>query len=152
MKKVISVFLSVLLVVSLCSVGASAEGQQDILISRTEEVLENGDIVVTELYENAIQPRTGKSAYKTSTCIDNTTGGNVWTLKLDATFEYVAAVTSAATSATATVMIQNAAATFVSKDASYVDNIARGSGKVLYKGENTSRTLTITCDKYGNLT
>ncbi len=149
MKKLIAVFLAGLLLIS-CTVAASAKEPRDILISRTVEVLENGDSVVTELYENAIQPRTGKSGYKSYTH-RNSGGTAIWKVTVTGTFTYNYGVSSTATGATATVNIYSGNAAFQSKNAWTSGNTAWASGTVVYDTVSTTRSVSISCDKYGNL-
>lgn len=149
MKKFISVVLASLLFIS-CTVFVSAKEPQDILVSRTVEVLENGDTIVTELYENAIQPRTGKSGHKDYT-YRNSSGTAIWGVTVDGTFTYNYGVSSTATSATATVKIYSSNADFVSKNAYTSGNTATATGTVSYNASVMTRSVSVSCDKYGNL-
>ena len=65
MKKCLAFLAVAVLVACFCVFPVSAQGSQDVLVSRTEDVLDNGDSVVIELYESAAQLRTGKNGYKT---------------------------------------------------------------------------------------
>ncbi len=148
MKKFLSLILVLALFVSVLSLGVSAQGTEDILISRTEEVLDNGDVIITELYENALQPRTGKNGYKVYTY---TSGGKtIWTLTVDGSFEYTYGVSSEATGAKATVRIYDSSATYVSKNAYVFGNTATATGTVYYYA-NITRSVSVSCDRYGNL-
>ncbi len=149
MKRFISALLAIFLFIS-CTISISAKEPQDILVSRTVEVLENGDTIVTELYENAIQPRTGKSGHKTST-YQNAAGSNIWAITVNGTFSYTYGVSSTATGATATVHIYSDTAHFVSKNAYTSGNTATATGTVTYNSVTTTRSVSISCDIYGNL-
>lgn len=149
MKKIVSVLLVMVLAVSLLSVGASAKEPEDILISRTVETLENGDMIITELYENAIQPRTGKNGYKIYSYAS--AGRTIWDLTVNGAFEYTYGVSSRATTAIATVRIYDSRAELVSKEAYTSGSTAVARATVSYNGISVTRSVSITCDKYGNL-
>lgn len=150
MKKYLSALLACLLVISCCTVSVSAEEQQDILLSRTVEVLDNGDMIVTELYQSAIQPRTGKSGHK-DYIHRNANGTDIWSVTVYGTFTYNYGVSSEATGATATVNIFNRKAEFVSKNAYTSGNTATATATVRYDSMLTTRSVSVSCDKYGNL-
>ena len=148
MKKKISILLTALLLFSLFSISASAE-QQDILLSRTVEVLENGDTIVTELYQSVVQPRTGASGHKTAKYY-NSDGTAIWDVTVDGTFTYNS-VTATATSAKATVNLYSNKASFISKNAYTSGNTATATGTVAYSTVSTTRSVSVSCDKYGVL-
>lgn len=149
MKKILSLILVLALFVSVLSLGVSAQEPKDILISRTEETLDNGDVVIIELYENAMQPRTGKNGYKVYTY---TSGGKtIWTLTVDGSFTYTYGVSSEATGAKATVRLYDSNAKYVSRNAYTSGNTATATGTVAYNGISVTRSVSISCDRYGNL-
>lgn len=149
MKKILSLLLVAVLLVSSLSIMAFAKGTEDTLLSRTVEVLDNGDTVITELYENAMQPRTGKKGHKVGTY---TSGGKeIWSVRVDGTFEYTYGVSSKATNATATVTIYEPNAAFVRKNSYVTTNKAIATAEVSYHGVSATRTVSISCDIYGNL-
>ena len=150
MKKVVSIFLCVVLVFSVLSVGASAQEPEDILLSREVEVLENGDTITTEVYLNAIQPRTGISgnAKKTYT---SALGKDMWAIIVNGTFDFTFGVSSKATSAEAIVAIYDSGCKFVSKNAFTHDNTATATGTVQYGGAVTNGYVDLSCSIYGNL-
>lgn len=150
MKKLLAMVLSVLLLISLCSTAAMAATREDTLLSRSEEILENGDYIVTELYKNAMQPRTGASGYSTSTYY-NASGSAIWDVTVQGYFSYTYGVSSTATSATAYVNIYNSNASFVSKDAYTSGNTATATGTISYRSIPASRSVSVSCDKYGNI-
>ena len=150
MKKAISILLTALLLISLFSVSASAAEQQDILLSSTVEVLDNGDTVVTELYQSAVQSRTGASGHKTSTYY-NSDGAAIWSVSVQGTFTYSYGVSSTATGASATVNIYNSNAKFIDKTAYTSGNTATASALSAYNSVTSARSVSVSCDKYGNL-
>lgn len=150
MRKWFLLLSIVVLLVCFGSFTVSAQEPKDVLISRTVEVLDNGDSIVIELYENAVQVRTGKSGYRTYT-YRNSSGSAVWNLTVDGSFIYNYGVSSTATSATATVNIYNNNARFISKNAYTSGNTATATTTVAYNTVSTTRSVSVSCDIYGNL-
>lgn len=149
MKRFLVLTLAVLMLLPILSVTAIA-APTDKLVSTTTEYLENGSYTVTNVYESAIQPRTGKSGYATTTYYASN-GSKIFGVTVNGTFSYVEAVTSAATGATASVSIYSNKASFVSKNAYTSGATAIATGTVNYSGDTITKTVTLTCDKYGNL-
>jgi len=150
MKKVISILFVAMFIAGCCSLSVLAVEPQDILLSRTVETLDNGDSIIVELYENAMQPRTGKSGFRTYT-YRNAAGSDIWAVTVNGTFSYTYGVSSTATSASATVEIFNRNASFVSKNAYTSGNTATATGTVFYNASVMTRSVSVSCDKYGNL-
>lgn len=141
--------VAIAIFVSSFAVYASAKEPKDLLISRSIEYLDNGDYVVTEVYKPIAQPLSGTSGYKSSTYTASS-GTRVFVVTVYGTFNYNGS-TSSATSASASVDIYNANASFVSKNAYTSGASAYATGTVKYGGINISRTVSLTCDKNGNL-
>lgn len=150
MKKVISVLLCVVMVFSVLSVSASAQGPEDILLSREVEVLENGDTITTEVYLNAVQPLTGISGY-TSKIYSNAFGKDMWAIIVNGTFDFTFGVSSKATKAEAIVEIYDDGCKFVSKNAYTSGNTATATGSVNYYGSISHGSVSLSCSIYGNL-
>lgn len=149
MKNFISLILCSLFFLSVFVVPASAIEREDILISSSKETLENGDYIVIEIYEHAIQPRSGKTGYNVTTYF-NSGGTAIWDVVVQGTFTYNGSVSSA-TNATATVHLYNNNATFISKSSNYSGNTATATGTVRYNMSQVTRTARVSCDKNGNL-
>lgn len=149
MKRFLSIFLVLVLFTCTFSVAATAV-PEDTLISTTTEYLEDGSYFVTKVYESAIQPRTGKIGSKDSTYY-SANGTKIFSVTVNGSFEYTPAVSATATGATATVARYTEKASFVSKDAYTSGASAIAVGTVSYNGINITRTVVLTCDKYGNL-
>lgn len=149
MKKAVSLVLALLMIAALFTITVSAEESKGTLISQTVENLENGDYVVTELYESAIQPRTGKSGSKTSTYYSG--GTAIWAVTVQGTFTYTYGVSSSATGSTAYVNTYSSSATYIGKNAYYTGSTATASGTVKYNNVTNTRSVSVSCDKYGNL-
>lgn len=150
MKKIMAILLCLMMLFTLMSFPASALEPKDVLVKHAVEILENGDTVVTEVYECAIQARSEKSGYVTSTYV-NAAGTTIWKLTVTGTFTYNGA-SSRATSAEASVYINNTTnAKFGSKNAYTSGASAIGSATVTYNASHTTRSVTVSCDKNGNL-
>lgn len=149
MKRFVALFIVAVLLLASLPMAASAT-TADKLISTSTEYLEDGSYVVTNVYESAIQPRTGKTGYAEATYYTQN-GTKVFVVTVDGTFEYTYGVSSKATGATASVSIYSANASFVSKNAYTSGASAVGSGTVSYSGSPITKTAKVTCDKYGNL-
>ena len=150
MKRLVSVLLSVILVVGVLSVSASARGPEDILLSREVEVLENGDTITTEIYLNAVQPMSGTYGYKKS-IYSTASGKDMWAVIVNGTFTYTYGVSSQATSAEAIVELYDNGCKFISKNAYTHSNAATATCSVQYGGAVSNASVTLYCDIYGKL-
>lgn len=148
MKKVLAILVCIMMLVSL-AIPASALSRTDKLVSQSIEYLENGDYIVREVFEPAMQPRSGKTGSSVET-YRNASGTAIWAVTVTGTFTYNGS-TSSATSSSASVEIYNTNASFISKNASYSGNTARATGSVRYGGYTTTLTASVSCDKNGNL-
>lgn len=149
MKRFLALVLSILLILPILSVAASA-ASADKLISTTTEYYEDGSYAVINVYENMIQPRTGKTGYKDGIYY-SFNGTSIFKVTVNGSFDYVYGISSTAKSATANVSIYNSDTSFVSKNAYTSGASAVATGTVKYLGNVVSKTVTLTCDKYGNL-
>lgn len=159
MKRVVSIFLAtILLIGSLASVVGASEAPTVTKYS-TIEYLENGDYIVTELAVDSSdtpiqvkdqETRATKTGYKTATYY-NSAGTKIWSVTVTGTFSYTYGVSATATSSSATVNIFVSGATFKNKNAYTTGNTAIASGTVVYNGMSTTKSVSVSCDKYGNL-
>lgn len=150
MKRVLSIILVAVLTVSFCSLSVSAEKADDVLLSKTVDTLDNGDTITVELYKSAVQPRTGTTGHRIMT-YKNSAGSTIWTLTVNGTFTYDYGVSSTATASSAVVNIFSSNATYISKSAYTSGNTATATGTVRYNTVSTTRSVSVSCDKYGNL-
>lgn len=148
MKRFFALALVVLLLVALPVAAVAAS--EDKLVSTSTEHLEDGSYVVINVYEPALQPRTGKTGYAEATYY-TANGKKVFVVTVNGTFEYTYGVSSKATSATASVSIYDSTASFVSKNAYTTGASAVANGVIKQSGDTFSKTVRVTCDKYGNL-
>lgn len=159
MKRVVSIFLAaILLIGSLASVVGASEAPTVANYSAIE-YLENGDYIVTELVVDSSnassqgkvqETRATKTGYKTATYY-NSAGTKIWSVTVTGTFSYTSGVSATATGSTATVNIFVTGATFKNKNAYTTGNTAIASGTVVYNGMSTSKSVSVSCDKYGNV-
>ena len=155
MRKFISALLCVIVCISICSFSASAEEVKNQLVSRSVEMLQDGDYIVKELYqtEQAILPMTeGReiSGRQTSTYYSSN-GTAMWALSVEGTFIYINGVSSRAISAYASVEIFANNAKLVSKNATYSGNTTTATATVSYFGSSKTGSVSISCDIHGNL-
>lgn len=150
MKKIVSFLVVIVTLLTMMPVASIAAEPEDILLSKTVEVLDNGDVVTYELYKNAIQPRAGISGYNTCTH-SSASGVKLFSVTVHGTFSYNYGISSSATSASAEVSILNRDASFISKSATKSGATATAYGTVSYSGKSITRSVSISCDKYGNL-
>lgn len=155
MKKWVSLLLTMLIFAVPLSGIAQAQERQDVLTSTTIEYLENGDYIITELNHPLYSWQTMANSYtkpgsKTSTYY-NSSGTAIWSVTVNGTFTYTYGVSATAASATASVNIYNSNASYVSKSAYTSGNTATATGTVKYNGLSTSKSVSVSCDKYGNL-
>lgn len=149
MKRICAAILCFIMFIPFVCTQASASESKDILVKQTIEVLDNGDIVSTEIYECAVQPRSGKTGYATYT-YKNSAGTKIWMLTITGSFTYNG-VTSTATSAEASVHIYDANAKTVSKSAYTSGATATGTATVSYLHSQVTGSASVSCDKNGNL-
>ncbi len=135
----------------------AAEASDSMMVSSSSiEYLENGDYIITELFVSPSSFRASdgiaatKPGQKTATYY-NSVGTKIWSVTVDGMFQYTYGVSATATSASATVNIYVASATFVSKSASTSGNTATATGTVRYSGVNTTKSVSVSCDIYGNV-
>lgn len=149
MRRFLLLVVAILMLFSTFTLCASAKEPEDMLLSRSIEYLDNGDYIVTEIYQPMAQPFSGTNGYKSST-YTTSSGTRVFTVTVYGTFSYNGS-TSSATSASASVDIYAANASFVSKNAYTSGATAYATGTVNYGGVNITRTVSLTCDKNGHL-
>ncbi len=163
MKKITSIILSVLFIVSVCSFTASAAEvsieKQGKLVSETVEYFDDGSSVVTEIYEyDAPQGRSStysKTATKAKT-IRNADGDVLWKFKVTGTFSVNDGVSATCTAASYSVSDLASSWSLKSATATRSGNKATANGtfqkKALFVVINTQDcSVTLQCDKNGNL-
>lgn len=152
MKRVSSILLCVVLLLSF-AVPAFASETTDpgmVLLSRTEELLENGLTMVEEKYEASQARSSTKTGYVTRNFYDGST--LIATITLQATFRYDGSSVS--------VVSRSVTQSDTYDGWSYVQNSLTASGGTVTLSAkltkwiilNTSFTMTLECDEDGNIT
>ncbi len=163
MKKIISVTLMFVMIFSLKSVSVKAETCNTIperVVSTTTEYLDDGtiiEIVVSEEFQN-VMPLSNtytKTSFKTYNC-KNSDGTVLWWFKLSGQFDVNEGVSSVCTSSWYSHSILNDSWSLKSATTSKSGNKALADAtfvrKVLFiTAETKDISLTLTCDKNGNL-
>ncbi len=150
MRRTIILFLSLMLFVLPSSITASAAEAEMIVVSSSTEYLENGDYIVTTVYQNAIQPKSGTSGSKAAIYYSSD-GVRIFAVTVTGTFTYEYGSSVSATGASCLVGIDHPDAQFVSKNAYTQFHTAVGEGTVNYRGDIATLTVTLSCDVYGGL-
>lgn len=154
MKKSIISILSLILFCSSLMVSVCASNTEDARVISSKRIdLENGCYIIEEVsqYSETVSTRATQtvSGDKTSTYY-NSSSEAIFRVKVVGKFSYTGS-SSWSTSASATVYIYDDSASFVSKSASYDSNYATATGEVKYNYVTIPRTVTLYCDKNGNL-
>ena len=139
---------------STSALAISSDNQTEAVTS--VELLPNGDYIITELALSkgivSTYSVNGSTipGRKTATYYSSN-GTKIWDVTVNGTFTYTYGVSATSTSSSATVNIYNAKAKFVSKSANTSGNTATATGTVTYNSLSTTKSVSISCDKYGNL-
>ncbi len=156
MKTVIRRVTILILLITMFSISAFASCIPHNEQFSSIEYLQNGDYIITEYaVESSTSLAKGvlastKNGTKTASYY-TASGSIVWSVIVDGTFSYTYGVSVTATASSATVRIYNAGASYVTKSAYTSGNVATASGTVKYSGINTTKSVSVSCDKYGNL-
>lgn len=152
MKHLFSLLICIILLGNIFAFPVTAteftENDQ-IMISQTVENLGNGYYFIETIYVPAVQPYSNtKTGTKTAQCI--VSGTTIYTISVTGTFTYDGS-TSDATSASCKIATYVENATINSRNAYTSGASAVATGSVTYNGINIPKTVTLTCDKNGNL-
>lgn len=153
MKKYILLFVCVLLISNTLVISASAtesDNQNDqILVSETVEYISDDLYYVERIYIPSIQPYGNtKTGTKTAACVSS--GTTIFAISVTGNFTYDG-TTSDATSASYSIATYVENAKIKSGNAYTSGSSAIATGSVSYLGITLQKTVTLTCDKNGNL-
>lgn len=152
MKRFLSLLICCLLIGNIFALSVAAvesEDEEQIIISQTVENMGNDCYYVETIYVPAIQPyANAKTGTKTAECIAS--GRTIYTISVTGTFTYDG-YTSDATSAAVSISTHVASASILSRNAYTSGASAIATGSVSYLGLTLQKTVTLTCDKNGNL-
>ncbi len=162
MKKILSIALSIIFIMSVCSfnVGAVSQAEPEFkVISETVEYFDDGSSVITTICEYVTpQSRASTntvSGTKTKT-VKNSDGEVLWKFKVTGTFSVNEGVSATCTAASYSVSDLASSWSLKSATATRSSNKAIANGtfqkKVLFVITNTQDcTVTLQCDANGNL-
>lgn len=120
-----------------------------IVVSQTVEYIGNDCYFIETIYVPSVQPYgNAKTGTKTSVCVSS--GTSIFAISVTGTFTYDG-TTSDATSASCSVVTYVENATITSRRAYTSGASACAFGSVSYNGATLQKTVTLTCDKNGNL-
>ncbi len=150
MKKLFSLLLCMCMLLVTLSVPAfAADVQAENTISI--EYLADGSYFVTEVNQDVPITRSNTTSGSKTATYYGANGKAMWNVTVRGEFTYTPGVSASATSASATVGIIDSGVKFVSKDAWVSGASAYGYAQVKYGSVMQSKTVVLTCDKYGNL-
>lgn len=153
MKRVkYSLVIAVIIIIGSMSVQANDEAKKQISI----EYLENGDYIETCLEEYPMINRASTRKGSKTSSYKNASGTVMWSITVTGTFSYTSGKTVQCTSASGSSKSNSSAWSVTPANASKSGNRARASatGTQIVNGvviSTLSRTVTLTCDSYGNL-
>ena len=146
MKKLLSLALCIVLFITCFTISANAVET----VSTSVDYLADGSYFVTEVtvpnpLVRATQSGTKVSTYYTS---DNE---KVFAVKLTGYFNYTHGSSVAATNQSVNVVLYKDEAQYITHSSRRSGATVYGSGTVSYLGYTRAKSLTLTCDVYGNL-
>ncbi len=151
MKKLFSILVCFLLVVTtvFLPVSAQAAENEQIIISQTVEFISEDCYFVETIYVPSTQTYSNtKTGTKVAECISS--GTSIFTISVTGTFTYNG-TSAQATSASGSISALVSGVTLNSRRAYTSGASACAFGSVNYNGVTLQKTVTLTCDKNGNL-
>ena len=151
MKRILSMLLCVILVSGLVVFPASAEGTTDdqIIISQSINYISDDSYYIETISVPSIQTY-GNAKTGTKSAVFVSSGTAIFTISVTGTFSYDGS-SSKATSASGSIATHVPNATISSRNAYTSGASAIATGSVVYYGITLQKTVTLTCDKNGNL-
>lgn len=156
MKRLLCSFLCILFLFSVFALPVNADNsvQNSTIVSST--YLDDGSYFTTEVVQQKTVGAIAKSAVlptsgsKTLTYY-NANNVAIWAIRVTGYYKYEYGISATADSATADVYIYNSNCVLVSKSSTVYGSTASASCTVRYISTYTDKTVTLTCDEYGNL-
>lgn len=152
MKRMLSLLVCLILATSTLVFPVTAAGSTDneqIVVSQTIENLGNDCYFVETIYVPTVQPY-GSQKTGTKTAQYIASGTTIYAISVTGTFTYDG-TSSDATSAACKIVTYVENATISSRNAYTSGSSAVATGSVVYYGITLQKTVTLTCDKNGNL-
>lgn len=151
MKRCFAIWICILLISNTLAlpVAATQTENEQIIVSQTIEHINDECYFIETIYVPSIQPYSGsKTGTKVAECVSS--GTTIYTLSVTGTFTYDG-TTADATSAKCAIATHVSNATISSRNAYTSGASAIATGSVVYYGITLQKTVTLTCDKNGNL-
>lgn len=153
MKKIVVLFVCLFLISSTLIFPASAtevnDRNEQILVSETVKYFSDDLYYVETIYTPRVQPYGGaKAGTKTAVCVSS--GTTIFAISVTGTFSYNGDI-SHATSASYSIATYVENAKIIGGNAYTSGASAFATGSVSYWGITLQKTVTLTCDKDGNL-
>lgn len=149
MKRLLVIILSIIMLSTVLTLPISAAEIDQSIISQTVVDMGNGLCFIETISVPSIQPYGNrKTGTKTSECVYN--GTTIFTISVTGIFTYDGS-TSQATSATGNMVAYAEGVTFNNRRAYVSGASAIATGSATYNGTTIPKTVTLTCDKNGNL-
>ena len=145
MKRIFACVLVLTLLVSSFAISANAAE-----LTRTVEHLSDGSYYVIEVEESNSLARASKTGMKSATYY-TANDVKVFTVRVTGTFSYTSGVSATAVSQSVDVILHQSSARIVDYSSRRSGATVYGSGIVSYGGLTISKSVNLTCDKYGNL-
>lgn len=154
MKRIMSMLLCILLISSCLTLPVNAAENsnvnEQIIVSQTIEYVGNDCYYIETIYVPSVQPYDAYTKTGTKTAAYVVAGTTIYSVSVTGTF-YFDGSTSNAMSASGSVATYVENATIKSCDAHTSGNSAVATGSVVYLGFTLQKTVTLSCDKDGNL-
>lgn len=149
MKRLFALLICLLLVTSVFIFPVSAETTNDIVISQKIDYVSDDLYYIETISVPSVQPYGySKTGTKTAVCVSS--GTAIFSISVTGTFNYDGS-SSEATSASGSIATHVPNATITSRSAYTSGSSAIATGSVKYVGITLQKTVTLTCDKNGNL-
>lgn len=149
MKRILSLLVCFILLTSMFAIPVSATETEQQIISQDIVYISDDCYFIETISVPSIQPYgNAKTGTKTSVCISS--GTAIFTLTVTGVFSYDGS-SSTATSATGSIATHVANATVTNRYAYTSGSSACAFASVSYSGVTLQKTVTLTCDKNGNL-
>lgn len=131
------------------SIQPFSQENKQLIVSQTIEDMGNGYYFVETIYVSSVHPYSNtKIGTKTSVCVNGDT--TIFAISVTGTFTYDGS-SSQATSASGSISAYVEGVTLNSRRAYTSGSSACAFGSVTYNGATLQKTVTLTCDKDGNL-
>ena len=149
MKRLLAILVCFVIMISISPVPANAIEDNDIIISQTVNYIGDDYYYIETITVPSVQPFVNsKTGTKSAVCVSS--GTAIFTISVTGSFTFDGS-TSTATSASGSISAHVEGVTLKSGNAYTSGSSAIATGSVVYRGITLQKTVTLTCDKNGNL-